>query len=184
MVSLSSYRSRVNKLLRTVKQSDVTNVINILGYSAVYSQKVFIIGNGGSISTAAHFANDLRTIKSRTPFQALCLNDINSMSCIANDRGYDRVFYEPLMSLASPSDIVLMISASGNSPNLVKAFDAAIHYNLTSIAVTGFDGGAIKSLAGCGIHVESEKGCYREVEDAHSILCHYIVDALSEKFIV
>jgi len=172
-----SYFSRVSQYIETIEPSIVYELLNSI-WKTHNSAKIFTIGNGGSISTAAHFANDLKSLSSG--FQVICLNDANTMSCIANDRGYDLVFYEQILSLAIPGDLVIMLSASGNSPNLLKAIDAC-RYNCVSCAgIVGFDGGEVKKLVDICVHVNSPLGQYREVEDCHSILCHYIVDQIDK----
>lgn len=182
--SLSAYRERVFSILKKVKQTEVTEVIKLIKLLKSESQ-IFIIGNGGSISTAAHFANDLRTLVYSTGnhYRAICLNDVNSLTCTGNDRGFDRIFYELLVSLSRPNDLVIMLSASGNSPNLVKAVEAVEENDLYLVTITGFNGGIIKNYAGMSIFTKSEIGSYRETEDAHSIICHYIVEMLSEPIV-
>lgn len=175
--NLLNYLDRVEFYTKSVSLSSLTEVLRML-LQAHSKNRIFIFGNGGSISTAAHFANDLKSVS--PGFMTICLNDSNTMSCIANDRGYENIFYEQLISLASGNDISIMISASGNSPNLLKAIEACKYKMMLTIGLVGFDGGKLKDLVDVCVHVKSPVGHYREVEDGHSILCHFIVDCLDK----
>jgi D-sedoheptulose 7-phosphate isomerase len=177
-LSFRSYYLEVKEYLETVEDSDIDRVCELI-WQTLGTGKILTAGNGGSISTAAHFANDLRTLNSG--FRAICLNDSNMITCISNDRGYERIFYEPVFSLADSGDVVIMISASGNSENLILAVEAARQKSAIPVGIVGFDGGVLKSRVDYCIHVRSPKGRYREVEDCHSIICHYIVSWLESK---
>lgn len=143
---------------------------------------VFFIGNGGSAATASHFANDIGvgTRSSTKPFRVLSLCDNTSiLTAIGNDFGYDEIFVRQLQMLAHPGDVVVAISASGNSPNVIKAIEYANNHGLKTFGITGFEGGQLREKAKFGIHVPTEKGDYGPVEDAHMILDHLIGAYLS-----
>lgn len=162
--------------LKSLDMSKLADVIELLS-SQRESSRIFVVGNGGSIATATHFANDLRTL---TPcYRAFCLNDANALSCIANDRGYQNVFAEQLSILADPGDILFLLSASGSSVNLIEAVKVADSLSVTTVGLVGFDGGILKPLVHSCLHVESNLGTYREVEDCHSIICHFIIEELA-----
>lgn len=147
---------------------------------------VWFIGNGGSASTASHFANDL-TIGTKCtdrPFRTVSLADNNSIiTAVANDFGYDDVFARQLRLLARPGDVVVGISASGNSPNLVRCFEDAKKMGLPTFAITSFDGGLMRKMADDCIHVPAEVGEYGPAEDVHLILNH-IVGAYLTRLVV
>lgn len=139
---------------------------------------VFFIGNGGSAATATHFANDI-SIGTRTgdnlPFRALSLTDnVAVMTALANDEGYDRMFVDQLRVHMRDGDSLVAISASGNSPNLIKAVDYARNRGATVVGLTGFDGGRLRQKSDISLHVPTAKGEYGPVEDVHMIFDHLI----------
>jgi D-sedoheptulose 7-phosphate isomerase len=138
--------------------------------------RVFFIGNGGSAATASHFANDfaIGTRSPEKPFRAISLTDnVAAITAIANDDGYDQIFVKQLEVLMEDGDVVVAISASGNSPSVVKALELANLRGNHTVALTGFEtGGAIAALAKTVIHVKTRKGEYGPVEDAHMFLDH------------
>ena len=142
---------------------------------------VFVFGNGGSSSTASHFVCDL--VKACN-IKAICLSDNTSyFSAYANDISYESVFSAPLSLFLKNNDIVIGISCSGNSKNVIRAFelirqirDKRESFNALTIAFTGFDGGKLKTLADIHINVPVES--YRISEDIHLALCHLIVERI------
>ena len=177
VVLFENYFQNIKEYISTINYDRILDLLNLLVKSH-RNNRIFIMGNGGSISTAAHFSNDLTSIS--PGFMTICLNDVNSMSCIANDRGYELVFYEQLISLASADDVVIMLSASGSSENLLKAVEASKYKLAKTVAIVGFDGGLLKDKVDVCIHIESSLGDYRAVEDCHSIICHFIVDFIDK----
>ena len=138
---------------------------------------VFFIGNGGSASTATHFANDLAigTKASGAPFRVLSLTDnVSVLTALANDCGYDDVFVRQLNALGRPGDVLVAISASGNSPNLIKAFELAAKTGIHTVAITAFDGGRLKAMADEALHVPTGPKEYGPAEDAHPVLNHLV----------
>jgi D-sedoheptulose 7-phosphate isomerase len=143
-------------------------------------RQVFLIGNGGSASTASHMACDLaKNIYPANPlagirrFRVLSLTDnVALITALANDCGYDRVFAEQLSYFVRPDDLVIAISASGNSPNVVEALVAARAAGARTAALLGFDGGRARDLADSAVVIESRD--YGHVEDAHLIVNHLV----------
>ena len=175
------FKYSVDGVLYSLKSLDMSKLLDVIDlcHSQRDSSRIFVAGNGGSISTATHFANDLRTL---TPsYRAYCLNDVNALSCIANDRGYQNVFAEQLSVLADPGDILFLLSASGSSLNLIEAVKLADSLAVTTVGIVGFDGGILKPIVNTCLHVESSIGAYREVEDCHSIICHFIIEELMNR---
>jgi D-sedoheptulose 7-phosphate isomerase len=138
---------------------------------------VYFIGNGGSAATASHFANDL-AIGTRTtgrPFRVVSLVDnVPMLTAVANDFGYAEIFLRQLQVLLRPGDVLVAISASGNSPNLLNAVEFANGIGATTIGLTGFDGGRLRQLAHLVVHVPTSAGEYGPVEDAHMVLDHLV----------
>jgi D-sedoheptulose 7-phosphate isomerase len=143
-------------------------------------RQVFVIGNGGSASTASHMACDLaKNIYPATSapgvrrFRVLSLTDnVALITALANDCGYDRVFAEQLSYYARPSDLVIAISASGNSPNVLEGLAAARTAGARTAALLGFDGGRARELADVSVVVDSRN--YGHVEDAHLVVNHLV----------
>ncbi|MEW6406212.1 MAG: SIS domain-containing protein, partial [Chloroflexota bacterium] len=145
--------------------------------------QVFILGNGGSASTASHFVCDLakNTRQEGLPhFRVIGLTDnMAAFSAFANDEGYENVFSQQLVSLVRPKDIVIAISASGNSKNVINAAEAAHRYEATVIGFTGFDGGCLRQLVDINVHVNSN--IIEHVEDIHLMLEHLIVKTIKDQ---
>jgi len=140
--------------------------------------RIFIIGNGGSASTASHMANDLSSgLKRRNILTldvvSLCDNaSINT--ALANDIGFENIFYMQLKDIIKPADTLIAISCSGNSPNIVQAAKYSKEIGSTIIGLTGFTGGILKDLSSINIHLDTAKNDYGLVEDAHMILNHIL----------
>ncbi len=172
-----AYLHYVQTVLQRINVVEVGNFIEILLKARERGSMIFFIGNGGSAATASHFANDLAvgTNSYEKPFRALSLTDnVPLITALGNDFGYDEIFVRQLRILAKSGDVMVGISASGNSPNLVKAFDYANTVGITTVAITAFDGGKMKSLADRGIHVPTGPKEYGPAEDAHMVLDHLI----------
>ncbi len=150
-------------------------------------RQVFVIGNGGSAATASHMMNDLckgtlghKGDASWPRLRVIALTDnVSLMTAWANDTDYDRVFSEPLKNLAQRGDLLVAISASGNSPNIITAVEAAKHLGVKVIGLAGFGGGKLSKMADVSFVVASDE--YGPVEDAHMILDHIITGYLYEK---
>ncbi|WZO96673.1 SIS domain-containing protein [Isosphaeraceae bacterium EP7] len=141
---------------------------------------VFICGNGGSGANASHLCEDLakctlRDFERQKRLKVLSLTDNTAgIMAWANDEGYDRIFIEQLKNLAGPGDLLLAISGSGNSPNILKAVDWANANGLETVGITGFGGGALKGLAQHNLHVPiDDMGI---VESVHQVAFHWIID--------
>lgn len=172
----------VQDALHVVALAPVLRLIATLRAARDEGHFIYIAGNGGSAATASHWANDLgkATKRSgRSPLKVMCLSDNTSwFSALANDEGYERAFAGQLENFASPGDVLVCISASGNSPNLIHCVDLARRRAVSTAALLGFDGGALHGLVDNAICINSEKGAYELVEDAHSVICHAITRAL------
>jgi D-sedoheptulose 7-phosphate isomerase len=142
------------------------------------NKQVFLLGNGGSSSTASHMAADLakNTIAPNMKrFRIVSLNDNAAiMTALANDLGYENVFSEQLTNLVQAGDVLIVVSASGNSPNVLKAMHYARSRSAEIVGLLGFDGGAAAALSDIALIVPSEH--YGVVEDVHLIINHILVD--------
>jgi D-sedoheptulose 7-phosphate isomerase len=178
----TQYFSRLSGLFEQVEDGAISGVLKRLREARDGASRVYIAGNGGSASTASHWANDLGKATKRSgcvPFQVMCLSDNTSwLTALANDEGYERVFAGQLENFARPGDVLVVISASGNSPNLVRAVEMARSRGMSTIGFLGFDGGALKDMVDDLLWIKTEKGRYELVEDAHMVLCHVLTSCL------
>ncbi len=174
----SDYLDRLSTLLKKENRSSVSAIVDLLEKAIEQKARIYILGNGGSAATAAHMVNELGAGLNRRDirkFNIINLADNTSVcTALANDVGYDNIFYYQLRDVIKPNDIVIAISCSGNSPNILKAVEYAKTQGAIIIGVTGFDGGHLKSLSDVEFHVNTAKGNYGLVEDMHMILNHII----------
>jgi D-sedoheptulose 7-phosphate isomerase len=177
-----SYVQRLGHLLESLDLDVLTEIIDQIERVRAEGKTIFIIGNGGSAATASHMAEDLAfgtRMREGARIKALSLTDNQPyVMAAANDIGYDSIFEEQLKNLMLPGDLLIAISASGNSPNVVKAVDYANHHGGISVGLVGFDGGQLKENCHIMLHVETEPGEYGPVEDIHLILDHIITEFL------
>ena len=172
-----SYIQYLTSVLKTISLTDIEKFVEILLEARERESSIFFIGNGGSAATASHFANDI-AIGTRTyekPFRAISLCDNQAViTAIANDDGYEKIFSQQLQVLLKKQDVVVAISASGNSPNLLDAIDTAKKMNTITVGISAFDGGKMKEMVDISVHVPTEKGEYGPAEDAHMVLDHLV----------
>ena len=172
-----AYLGYLRTVLQRIDTADIGRFIGTLLAARERGARVFFIGNGGSAATASHFANDLSigTNEYDTPFRVMSLTDnVAILTAIGNDFGYEEIFVRQLRVLGTQGDVVIGISASGNSPNLLRAFEYARSAGIRTVAITAFDGGKMKALADEGVHVPTGMKEYGPAEDAHMVLDHLV----------
>ena len=179
---VSTHFADVRRVLGEVEVSAIQRVVDVFCEARDRGSFIYVAGNGGSSSTASHWVNDLGKATKRSgrqPVKVMCLSDnISWFSALSNDEGYERSFAGQLENFATPGDVLVCLSASGNSANLVQAVELARRRKMTTIALVGFDGGVLKGLADEVVCVRTEKGAYELVEDVHSAICHAITRCL------
>ena len=175
----------IQSLVSSIKEIDielVSSFSEVLHDTRVSGHKVFIAGNGGSASTASHFATDIGIggLNRTKPVKAVSLCDNSaSITASANDRGYDSIFSDQLVTLSNPGDLLVVITASGNSKNLIRAIEVCGSLGVDVFSLTGFDGGKVKELTTKkNIHIQTPVGSYGIVEDLHLSICHMITECL------
>jgi len=145
------FLDKTKKSLDELSLEKIESMVNILIDAYKKDKQVILFGNGGSASTASHFASDLAkgtVIANKRRFRAICLNDnIPMLTAWSNDSSYEQVFKEQLVNFLRPGDVVIGISGSGNSPNVLNAIQYANEHGATTIGLTGYDGGKLKRLA-------------------------------------
>jgi D-sedoheptulose 7-phosphate isomerase len=172
-----AYLGYLSEVLKSIDRNAIGKFAETLLDARERGASIFFIGNGGSASTASHFANDIAvgTNSYAKPFRAISLTDNQAIiTAIGNDFGFDEIFSRQLQLLGKQGDIVVAISASGNSKNLLKAFEYAKENGIKTVAITAFSGGAMKEMADEGIHVPTGSKEYGPAEDAHMILDHLL----------
>lgn len=145
--------------------------------------KLLVCGNGGSAAEAAHFATELvgRYAKSRRSLPAVALSSDGSLlSCIGNDFGYDQVFARQIAGLAKPGDLVVVLTSSGNSANVIAALEEAKKLGLESIAFLGRGGGRARGLATCELIMPGDSGA--AAQEAHLFLIHHFCELIDAHF--
>jgi len=172
------YIQRLIALLEEVDPSIIGKIVAELEKTIQKNRRIYVIGNGGSSATASHMVNDWGAGLRRREiinFDIMSLADNTPVcSAIANDIGYENIFYMQLKGLVREGDLIIAVSCSGNSPNIVKAVEYARNQGAVIIGCTGFDGGALKEMSHIAFHVDAPRGEYGLVEDMHMILDHII----------
>jgi len=178
---IQRYLGEVGRILQNLPQAEIAHVINILSRARAEGRRIFVFGNGGSAAMASHFATDLGkgTVQEGQPrFKVMSLNDnVPLLTAYANDFGYETVFAEPLASLAEPGDVAMAISSSGNSPNVLRAMDVAREHGLTTIGITGFEGGKLKEKVDVCVVVPADSrhpDGMQHAEDGQWVVLHTI----------
>jgi len=176
--------------LRNVSAQEIEKAFHILQATYERGGRIYVFGNGGSLALATHFVADLnKTVfsyhleKHHKRFQAIRLPSTESeLTAWANDIGYDMVFAGPLQNYLEDKDVIIAISSSGNSPNVIKALEIAKARHVPIIGMSGFDGGKLNELSDAKILVPTPKGEYEVVEGVHAIILHMIVKYFKNAF--
>jgi D-sedoheptulose 7-phosphate isomerase len=180
-VIISLYPKRLQQLLENWPENQINNALEEIKRTILSNSTIYLIGNGGSASTASHFATDLGvgSINRSNPVKCISLTENNAaLTASANDYGYEDIFARQIRLLCEPSDLIWSISASGNSKNIIKGILEAKEIGCRTVGMTSFNGGELKNLVDVPIHVETELGEYGPAEDMHSIICHCITEVV------
>ena len=179
-VHIHDYTTRLQDVLDRLPADDILRSIDEIIEAGERGGTVFILGNGGSAATASHFACDLAKGTQRPglrPFRVMALTDnVPLITAWGNDTAYDRIFAEQLRPLVQSGDLVVGISGSGNSPNVLEAMRVAREAGARTIGWTGFRGGKIKDLVDVCVIVPSDS--MEQIEDVHLILEHAVCTTL------
>lgn len=180
----SAYLERLVSEVNRTNQADLQLWADLIYQAWEHGKFVFIFGNGGSGTTASHFAEDLgksslreKDLKdeSKKRLKVLSLTDNQGwIMAVGNDVGYDQIFQQQLMNYGSAGDLVIAISGSGNSPNVLNAVDWANRHGLITFGLTGYSGGKLKQMQQHGLHVDlNDMGM---VESIHLCLFHWVLN--------
>lgn len=182
------YLRRLEHLLRAVDMHAMERVVGHLRRVRDAAGAVYVAGNGGSAATATHWANDLgkaTKASGRAFMRVMCLSDnVSWLTALANDEGYDRAFSGQLENFACPGDLLFVLSASGNSQNLIEAVELAKERGVVTVGLLGFDGGALKAMLDEYLWLATEHGEYGVVESGHAVLCDIVTTCLMKDLAV
>ncbi len=186
--NLKAYAHDLQALLDKLPWDSIARTVETLWQCCQRGGRIFTMGNGGHANTAAHMINDLakHTVSSddkkavvadNLRFRTMCLNDsVSFLTGIGNDMGYDYVFSEQVANWVKAGDVVIAISGSGNSRNVLLAFDEAKKRGATTVCYSGFEGGKARAVADINIIVPCQKMV--QVEDVHLMINHMVADEL------
>ena len=178
--SMLTYFEQVQLAMSSLDMAQLGRMITILLEAHQRGATIYIFGNGGSASTASHFANDLAkgcNVPGQVRFRAISLTDnVALMTAWANDTSYDNIFAEPLAGLVRPDDIVIGISGSGNSPNVLKGIEFGRAAGAYTIGLCGYGGGKLCHQADLAITTDCM--VMEQVEDVHMTICHNVTTTL------
>ena len=173
---VTAYLEQLRATLDSIELPKVEQAIQWFREARDEERQIFVCGNGGSAATASHFVTDIvkgASYGRSTRFRILALTDsLPTITAYANDAGYDCVFAEQLKNFARPGDLVMAISSSGNSPNVLRAIECANSIGCRTLALTGGDGGKLGPLAQLDLRVTGTHT--GRIEDAHLVICHLI----------
>jgi len=174
------YTSQLTEVLNALPEDKFAEINNVLQDARETGRQVFVIGNGGSAAAASHMVCDFgknTREAGKNRMRAICLNDnAPSVLAYANDEGYDVIFSEQLLTLGRPGDILIAISGSGNSTNILKGIETARQMQIKVIGLTGFKGGKMKDMTDICLVVPSDS--MEIIEDVHLIINHILAGLL------
>jgi D-sedoheptulose 7-phosphate isomerase len=180
----ADYVLALSKLIQQMDFPAIERIIQRLRVARDSHAMIYVAGNGGSSATASHWVNDLgkaTKCSGCTPMRVMSLSDnVPWLTALANDLGVEAMFSGQLENFARPGDVLVVISASGNSPNLVHAVELGKRRGISTIGFLGFDGGILKRRVDDFLWLPTQKGAYALVEDGHAVLCHIVTTCLAQ----
>jgi len=176
---IQSYTNRLNDLLNVIDKDAIAATIDAIEQCSQRGNTLFSMANGGSAASASHLVNDLVAgcyIDEKPRLRTLCLTDnVATVTALGNDAGFDHIFSHQLRVHMRPGDVVLAMSVSGNSENLIQAVDYANANGATTIAYAGFDGGRLAQKSKISVIIPTTKDEYGPVEDVFNVLGHILI---------
>ncbi len=180
---INNYFSGLSLLLAKIDRDDLVDAFKVVEKKLKQRRTIFLAGNGGSAATASHALVDLnKTILGYKNYRhirlrAICLSDNTpTLTAIGNDLSFDSIFSESLKNLANPGDLLIVITGSGNSPNIIKALNTAKDLQVETLGLLGFKGGKALKLVNHKVLIKSES--FGHIEDAHMIFIHLLTEYL------
>ena len=180
--SIEEFKNLIDNLNKI--DNEVYSFYKMIEKTLKSKKTIYICGNGGSASDGQHFAAELvgRFETKRGGYPAICLNtDTSNITAISNDYGFESVFARQVESICIEGDLLIGITTSGNSKNIIKAVEVAIKKNISTIALTGKGGGKIKNIVDLSIIVPSQRTC--RIQEAHIFILHFICELIDHNTI-
>lgn len=179
--AIDNYFDLLKQSVDDLDRNAIISFVDLLLKARKNGNNIYIMGNGGSASTASHFTCDFNkglSYKRDLRFKMISLNDnIPTMLAYSNDLGYENVFVEQLKNFLKKDDVVIGISGSGNSENVLKAIEYANSINAKTVGITGFNGGKLKNIVDISIHTNINN--MQVAEDVHMTICHMLYSIMS-----
>jgi len=180
---IQSYLGDISTLMSEISESSIENVLNILYKAYIEDKQVFLFGNGGAAATSTHLACDLAkgaTYPDKRRFKVVSLSEnISILTAWANDTDYTNIFGEQLKNFVKPEDVVIGLSASGMSPNVINALKLANEMGAVTVLFSGYDGGKAAKEAKHTVIVPTKN--IQQIEDVHLVICHILYTCLRQK---
>jgi D-sedoheptulose 7-phosphate isomerase len=177
---INIYFDNLKKTIDLINVNQINNLMNLLTDALYENKQIFVMGNGGSAATASHYVCDFNkglSLNKQKRFKFICLNDnVPTMMAYANDSSYEDVFVEPLKNFFEKGDLIIGISGSGNSKNVLKAIEWGNASGGTTIGLTGYNGGLLKKTAMHNVHINVDD--MQITEDLHMVLDHCMMKIL------
>lgn len=174
---INDYLDRLNDTIRQLDRGQIANLVKLFTDARAAGQTIYTMGNGGSGSTASHFVCDMNkgaSYQRDERFKLVCLNDnIATVLAYANDTSYDLIFVEQLKNFMKPGDVILGISGSGNSPNILRAMEYANANGGVTVGMTGYSGGKLGQLAQHHVNINIDD--MQIAEDLHLVMAHILL---------
>lgn len=182
LVSVRQGVQAIQKLLEEPNLKFMEQAASIIAQGFVEGNKLILAGNGGSLCDASHFAQELTGFfrKKRPALPAIVLSEIGHLTCVGNDLSFESIFARGIEAYGRPNDIFVGLSTSGNSPNIVKAFEKAKQLKLKTIAFLGKSGGILKGSADLEMIIDGFENSDR-IQEAHMTAAHIIIEMIEEK---
>lgn len=175
-MKIDNYFQSVQACIEKLNHQEIECFLEILANARKNGRQIFVMGNGGSASTASHFCCDINkglVFEDGKNFKLICLSDsITSMLAYANDFCYDVIFEGQLKNFMQPQDVVIGFSGSGNSKNVLNAIKYANNNGAITVGITGYDGGELRRLAKYSVNTNTND--MQISEDVHFMLCHFV----------
>ena len=182
---IAGYCAHMQKLLEAVDAKAVAKLTALIEEAGDKDKTIFLVANGGSAVVGSHWVTDLSihsVVEGRLGFRVISLADNPySMTALANDTTFEQAFALQLKAAMRPGDLVIALSVSGNSPNILRAIEYANEFGAVTVGCTGFDGGALRTLAQHSVHLESTRDEYGPVENTFDLIMHIVTGYLTMK---
>jgi len=178
--SVNSYIKQHNKVMNSLDVAELESAIELIHKKAFSGKKIAVCGNGGSALAASHYITDwnkMVNIETSERFNGVCLSDnVGLITAYANDLSYDDIFSEQVKNLMLPGDLLITVSGSGNSENVIRATEVANNMEVTTLAICGYDGGQLRKISNKSVWIKTFD--MQICEDAHLMFGHLVMKSI------